>query len=195
MRLESVLMRVGFWFLSWKDRKILKSFNLFDFMTIDDFMNRNNTGLVVVDMQPKFLRNIPSSRKLVSKQLDFINKYPNVVTIGVQLNPKINGEIIPSIGNVILDRGGKIVDKDGMSCFDSKDFRIRVQNLENLFFVGTYTSWCVWESCFDAGKNYEKEFGTCCDLIADAPWEENYFINLTKRRLRWYRENVSFFDE
>ncbi|NPE26785.1 isochorismatase family protein [Methanococcoides sp. SA1] len=165
-------------------------------MSIDNFMGREKVGIVVVDMQPKFLRNIPSSRKLVAKQLDFIKNYSDVPIIGVQLNPKKNGEFIPSIRNVISDRDGKIVDKDGMSCFlYSEDFENRVEDWENLFFIGVYASWCVWESCYDAGKNYGKDIGTHCDLIADAPWEDSYNINASDRRFRWYRENVSFFDE
>ena len=116
-------------------------------------MDRDNTALVVIDLQEKFLPVIHNIKEVISNAEKVIKifkilKMPIMIT---EQYPKGLGKTVESISNLIETEP---IEKISFSCFGEEKFleSIGKYNMKNLVLLGIESHVCVLNTAIDAIK-------------------------------------------
>ncbi|MCW3134914.1 MAG: hydrolase [Methanophagales archaeon] len=116
-------------------------------------MDRDDTGLVVIDLQEKFLPVIPNIKEVISNAEKVIRtfkilKMPIMIT---EQYPKGLGKTVESISKLIETEP---IEKISFSCFGEEKFLESIEklNIKNLVLLGIESHVCVLNTAIDAIK-------------------------------------------
>ncbi len=128
-------------------------------------LTKQNTVLVVVDVQEKLLPYVADKEK-VTENLRMLIKFAYIMNMPIILTehyPKGLGRTVPEIKEVLKDY--KPIEKVIFSCFGSEEFKSRLKELgvKRLMLSGIESHICIEQTALDAlGAGYEVH------VIADA---------------------------
>jgi len=116
-------------------------------------MEKDDTALVVIDMQEKFLPVIPDIKEVISNAEKVIKAFKilKMPIMTTEQYPKGLGKTVESISNLIKI---KPIEKVSFSCFGEEKFlkSIRKLNIKNLVLMGVESHVCVLNTAIDAIK-------------------------------------------
>lgn len=119
-------------------------------------MDREDTALVVIDIQEKFVPVIPSIDEIISGaetiiRASVILQMPVIIT---EQYPKGLGKTVSPLASLVENRP---IEKMGFSCFEEETFRKEMEKIDvkNLVLLGIEAHVCVLNTALDAlGKGY-----------------------------------------
>jgi nicotinamidase-related amidase len=126
-------------------------------------LKRENTALIIIDIQEKFLPVIKNINEIIENTIKLIKsfqilKIPIIVT---EQYPNGLGKTIDKIRNALRDY--KPIEKISFNCFDNEDFFNILKNKKNLVICGIESHVCVTQTSIDGISK-----GFTVHLIKDA---------------------------
>lgn len=164
---------------------------------IKNFFRPNKLGVIIVDMQPVYLKTVDNLEKLISNQLNFL-KYATSKSL-----PIFVLECIPAKSKTIYDikellirdsDNYQIIEKPGENGFflTSLGEEIAKNKLNDLVFMGVNKSSCVASTIYGALIRHYFPL-TSKDLIADNKEIKDYLkeviVDETYTEKTFYKEN------
>lgn len=161
-------------------------------MDIDNFTKQPDLCIVIMDMQNELIKNLPNSKCLIERQIDFLSRHKEVPIIGLEYNPEFCGFTFSGIRDIIQEnKRGIIISKYHSNGFKSNSFNreLETRDIDKLVFLGCYLSCCVLETAQTAFNN-GYQIGVSQFLLSDS-----LKINKdkTEQSLDWYKKKcISF---
>ncbi len=114
-------------------------------------MNKNNTALIIIDIQEKFIPHINAIDEVIKNTCKLINasNILNIPVIATEQYPKGLGNIDSRLSELLKE---KPYAKTCFSCFGSEEFKIKLKelNVKNLVLCGIESHVCVTQTFIDA---------------------------------------------
>ncbi|MBT3405010.1 isochorismatase family protein [archaeon] len=162
-------------------------------MNQQEFLSRSNTGIVVVDMQLEWVRNLDNKKDLINNQIKIIKQNPSLPAILLEMNPPKYGKTLYLIRESVRDRLEARIDKDNTDGFTNPNLEETLYRfgIKNILFMGTYASACVFSTSRSAiDKGFK--IGTNQRLIADMSCDSH--TTISKGAFKWYQQNCDYFE-
>jgi len=113
-------------------------------------LTKENTALIVIDIQEKFLPVIKNIDLVIENTIKLIKSFQlmNIPVIVTEQYPKGLGRTVHEIKKELKDY--KPIEKICFSCFDNKEFHNNIKNKKNLVICGIESHVCVTQTLIDA---------------------------------------------
>ena len=145
-------------------------------------LTRENTALLIIDVQEKLLAVMQDKEKIVENILKLIDfaKIVNLPIIMTEQYPKGLGLTIEQIKNRIPEIVP--IEKTAFSCFGVEGFKERLENynMSTIIIVGIESHVCVSQTALDA-LDYNMRVCVISDAISSRT-QENYLVGLERMR-------------
>ncbi len=162
-------------------------------MGLEDFVKEEGVGIVLIDMQPAFVNQLSNPKKLIRRQMDFMDTY-HIPIIGLELRPRVNDVTIKPLKEKIQRSGGRIFlkeENDGFTSEAFKDALVR-RKLSKLILMGCNTSYCVLSTAKSAVK-FGYEIAVSLDFVSEPRFYKKDFPSKIVESLDWYKQNSKVF--
>ena len=133
---------------------VFSAFKLFPYFMPMRMLSRENTILLIVDVQQKLMPYIENNKKVI-KNITKLAKFAGIMNIPVIISEQKNlGSILPEIKSLVPN--AIHVEKEEFSCFDNKDFVKSLGKLKktDILIAGVETHICVMQTALQAMKKY-----------------------------------------
>ncbi len=150
-----------------------------------EFPTVNDSILVLIDVQEKFVPAIDSLSSILPRQQIMLEaaKELNLKTIVTEQYTKGLGVTIDELISLIDKTKTPVLEKTAFSCFGSCEFRktLKQQNVKNIILIGIETHVCVLQTAFDALNDNYNVF-----VLSDAVTSRKIYEK--EKALRFMRE-------
>ncbi|MGE0792612.1 MAG: cysteine hydrolase family protein [Candidatus Woesearchaeota archaeon] len=158
-------------------------------------LNLNRFGILIVDMQYSFLKEIhpKKSKELIERQRELIEicgekNYP-VIVVEYSNHGKTHKDLKEIIENL---KYKCFLEKEKDDSFKNTSLKgvLKYYNIDDLLITGISSLFCVKDTVQSARRFFNNVI-TSKDLME----VQAYFVNRVDVELKWYRENTIYFED
>jgi len=160
---------------------------------------KNNTAVIIVDMQDFFLDNYTPKNKelLITNQIKIVelcvkNKLPFVI-LEYKCRGIFRGKLIQKLDKMIKNTCRETIIKESNSGFTDTNLDLILNNLKikKILLLGINANGCVQDTAIGAIRRGYKVI-TAHGIIASSSRKD---LDLSAKNLRWYKKNTIFYEK